>query len=447
MNLRFGSSGIRGKYPETVNPAVAFELGKLLPKTLGGTVALGRDPRHSGQVLKAAFVASALQSGARVLDYDMVPTPAIAYETKFHRASAGVVITASHNPPEYNGFKIFDSTGEALKDERSLFKAKVHGAKPLGKTPFAGVVQNRQPHSYVDMITQIRLERKWRVVLDPGNGAASLLGPRVYRELLGGVTSINSVPDGSFTARGSEPTEKSEKTLSATVVETRADAGIAFDGDGDRMFIVDEKGNRPLQDRVLASYISFLSRRSKGPFLVPLDASMAIDEVAEQHGARLVRGPVGDALLLQEMKKCGAKFAGEPSGAWIHYDHNSTPDGILSGLLFLKSVEEMGGPVSKGIEAVPQYSMIRHSVRYPPRLTRTKVESLARGLRRVLGTDSSTSIRFGLRVSTEQSWILVRESGTEPVIRVTGESKKSSEGLRVMRESLRLLRRVLKSRH
>jgi len=128
MNLRFGSSGIRGKYPETVNPAVAFELGKLLPKTLGGTVALGRDPRHSGQVLKAAFVASALQSGARVLDYDMVPTPAIAYETKFHRASAGVVITASHNPPEYNGFKIFDSTGEALKDERSLFKAKVHGA-------------------------------------------------------------------------------------------------------------------------------------------------------------------------------------------------------------------------------------------------------------------------------------------------------------------------------
>jgi len=143
MNLRFGSSGIRGKYPETVNPAVAFELGKLLPKTLGGTVALGRDPRHSGQVLKAAFVASALQSGARVLDYDMVPTPAIAYETKFHRASAGVVITASHNPPEYNGFKIFDSTGRGPQRREEPIQSQ--GAR--GKTPGENSVCRRGSES------------------------------------------------------------------------------------------------------------------------------------------------------------------------------------------------------------------------------------------------------------------------------------------------------------
>lgn len=446
MGLIFGSSGIRGKYPATVNPAVAFELGKLLPETLGQTVALGRDPRHSGSVLKAAFVAGALQSGARILDFDLVPTPVIAYETRSQKASAGVMITASHNPPEYNGFKIFDSRGEALKDESYLVKAKGARARPPLRIPIGGMVENRHPHLYTSMASQIRLERKWKVVLDPGNGAACFLCATVYGELLDRVTLINSIPDGSFAARGAEPTDKSEKMLATMVMETKADAGIAFDADGDRMFVVDEKGARPLQDRVLGCYVSYLSRRSKGPFLVPLDASMAIDEVAGEHGARIIRGPVGDALLLQEMKKRGARFAGEPSGAWIHLDHNSTPDGILSGLLFLRCIEITGGTVSKGIEAVPQYSMIRQSVRYSEKLTPTKVDSLERGLVGILGKDSSTSTQFGLRISTEQSWILVRQSGTEPVIRVTGESKKQLEVERIMRETLRLLRRVMKSR-
>jgi phosphoglucosamine mutase len=298
----------------------------------------------------------------------------------------------------------------------------------------------------MDMLSKNRFERKWRVILDPGNGAACQLSSRIYGELLDGVSSINSVPDGSFRARGSEPTAKNERALGIAVVETGADAGIAFDGDGDRMFIVDEKGNRPLQDRVLAAYISFLSAQSKGPFLVPLDASMAIEDVSESHEARIIRGPVGDALLLREMKRSGARFAGEPSGAWIHYDHNPTPDGMLSGLLFLKSVERQRKTVSKTIESVPQYTMIRQSIGYSKKLTRAKLVSLERGLQRLLGRDSSTSTRFGLRVSTAQSWILVRESGTEPVIRVTGESKQPSETLRLMRESLRLLRNVLKSR-
>ncbi len=445
MSLQFGSSGIRGRYPESVNPSTAFELGRLLPHTLGRTIVLGRDPRLSGPVLKAGFIASALQSGARILDYDLVPTPAVAYETRSQKASAGLMITASHNPPEYNGFKIFDSSGEALGDAGSLSGRKL-GAKPSVKFLSTGRTEKRQPQSYKEMLCKVTFDKSWNVVLDPGNGAACGLSGAVYRELLDKVTSINSTPNGLFPARGSEPTQKSEKMLSTMVVQTKAGVGIAFDGDGDRMFVVDEKGSRPLQDRVLASYIGFLSRGSKGPFLVPLDASMAVDEVANQHGSRLVRGPVGDALLLQEMKKSGAKFAGEPSGAWIHYDRNSTPDGILSGLFFLKAVEEMGVSVSKFVQSVPQYSMRRESVRYTGTLAKSTTDSLANGLCEVLGRDSEVSTRFGLRVSTDRSWMLIRSSGTEPVIRVTGESKDPREGRRIMEETLRLLRRVLKSR-
>ncbi len=445
MNLRFGSSGIRGKYPEEVNPTTAFNLGSLLPLTFGPAVAVGRDPRSSGLVLKAAFVSSALEVGARILDYDLIPTPSLAYETHSQGAAVGVMITASHNPPEYNGFKIFSSKGEALMDENSLARVSKTN-NPNFISHLKGKVESRYPYSYRDMVSKVTLKRQWKVVLDPGNGATSEISPLIYREKTAKVTAINSIPDGIFSARGSEPTESSTRALAAVVLETGSDAGIAFDGDGDRMFIVDERGARPLQDRVLGAYISFLAKTSKGPFLVPLDASMAIDEVAEKHGAKLVRGPVGDALLLQEMKKWNSIFAGEPSGAWIHYDFNPCPDGILSGLFFLKAIEESGTTVSQSLSQIPQYHMIRQSLRYSGKLTRSKANKIADGLKKLLGKGSTVRTRFGLRGSTESSWILIRESGTEPVMRVTGESKDSREGRRIMRETLRLVRRIMKSR-
>jgi len=283
-------------------------------------------------------------------------------------------------------------------------------------------------------------------VLDCGNGAASQVAPAIYRERLDKVTTINSYPDGGFPGRGSEPTKNSVRTLGSMVVETHFDAGIAFDGDADRMYIVDENGACPLQDRILASYIAFLSKKSKGPFVVPLDASMVVDEIAEKTGARLVRGSVGDAKLLREAKRLNANFAGEPSGAWIHRDYNSCPDGPLSGLLFLKAAETLGLSVSEMVRDVPEYHMIREGMKYTGKLSQARFSRLASGLKRILGKNSTVETKLGLRVSNETAWVLVRDSGTEPVIRVTGESKDRSEAMRVMRETLRLLRQVLKAR-
>jgi phosphomannomutase len=230
------------------------------------------------------------------------------------------------------------------------------------------------------------------------------------------------------------------------VVATGFDAGIAFDGDADRMYIVDENGVCPLQDRILASYIAFLAKQSKGPFVVPLDASMVVDEIAEKHGAKLVRGPVGDAKLLHEMKRLGANFAGEPSGAWIHRDYNSCPDGPLSGLLFLKASESLGLPVSEMVKDIPEYHMIREGINHSGKLSKSMISTIASGLKKILGKDSTTETKFGLRVSTENAWVLVRDSGTEPVIRVTGESKDKSEATIIMKETLQYLRQVLKGR-
>jgi phosphoglucosamine mutase len=351
------------------------------------------------------------------------------------------MITASHNPPQFNGFKVFNKFGEALDDETRVF------LKRPRRTPYRGdssIVQSAEPREYRGLLERITFRKNWRIVLDPGNGAASTLGPAVYRERLDKVTTINSYPDGGFPGRGSEPTRKSVEALGRMVVETQADAGVAFDGDADRMYIVDDKGVCPLQDRVLASYIAFLAKRSKGPFVVPLDVSMVVDEIAEECGAKLIRGPVGDANLLREMKRLGAGFAGEPSGAWIHRDYNSCPDGPLSGLLFLKAAESLGVSVSRMIEKVPEYHMIRESISYSGKLSKEIVSKLASILKGILGNEPSIETRFGLRVNTDTAWLLIRASGTEPVMRVTCESKERSEAKKIMRETLRLARRVVR---
>jgi len=441
LNLQFGSSGIRGKYPETVNSSVAFELGRLIPRIMGDELALGNDPRYSGPVLKASFLSAALENGSKVLDYGLIPTPALAYETRALKRSAGVMITASHNPPEYNGFKVFNKLGEALDDETRL--SLKSGTQPTYNARSSSV-EPADPREYKELLGRVAFRKKWKVVLDLGNSAASKLAPEIYRESLDKVTTINSYPDGGFPGRGSEPTKKSVATLGSMVVATHFDAGIAFDGDADRMYIIDENGVCPLQDRILASYVAFLAKRSKGPFVVPLDASMVVDEIAEKHGAKLVRGPVGDAKLLRETKRLNANFAGEPSGAWIHRDYNSCPDGPLSGLLFLKAAEDLSLHVSEMVKDVPEYHMIREGVNHAGNLSKSMTSTLASGLKKILGKDSSVETKFGLRVSTGNAWILVRDSGTEPVIRVTGESKDRSEATRVMKETLRYLRQVLK---
>jgi phosphoglucosamine mutase len=394
--------------------------------------------------LRAAFLSSALQSVTNVTDYGMIPTPALAFQSGRDGINGGVMITASHNPPEYNGFKIFNSRGESLEDSSILVQRQ--SATGGEQTDKIGNVKTAEPDEYEQRLKSISLKKNWQVVLDTGNGATCRLAPDIYEAVVGKATAINSHPDGKFSGRGSEPTRESLATLARIVRESKADIGIGFDGDGDRFVVVDEKGSCPLQDRILGSYLSFLARESKGPFLVPVDASMGVDQAVEPYGAKLVRGPVGDAKLLAEMKREGASFAGEPSGAWIHRDFHPCPDGLLSGLLYLRQLEQHGLSVSQAVEAIPEYQMVRKSVVLSIATGKIEGNSLSEGLESIIGGDASTDSRFGLRVSSEDSWVLVRESGTEPVLRITAESKKPSEASRIVKDALILINRVFKGR-
>ncbi len=435
MKFHFGSSGIRDRYPDVITPALAGELGRAIPASTGDRIAIAHDTRLSSPVLRSMFIASAMESGAEIFDYAIVPTPVLAFQTRARKFSAGVMITASHNPAEYNGFKVFTSDGEALDDESKILDDSISG-KPKRPSERFEVLK---PYEYLEMISRIALNRKWRVVLDPGNGAACGFSEMVYRNAGSSVTSVNSIADGRFPGRGSEPTRERLGLLSQMVGETGSDAGIAFDGDADRMVIVDEKGNCPLQDRALAYFVSHLARSSRGKvFLVPVDSSMVLEETVEKAGGRVVRGPVGDALLLREMKKQGSSFAGEPSGAWIHYDYNPTPDGILSGLLYLKALEEEGLSVSASLKDIPEYFMERRSIPFSTELNNQAVAMFESELVKIVGKGSKFSSEYGLRAASGDSWVLVRKSGTEPKIRVTVESRTKLEMDRIMKETIHL---------
>ena len=350
------------------------------------------------------------------------------------------MITASHNPIEYNGFKIFNSQGEAIEDSATLVPSR--SLKSKDERVVTSEVRPEEPTEYIRMLSKIRLTKPWKVVLDPGNGATGRVAASVYGDAVGKATFINSHPDGNYSGRGPEPTRESVSLLRIMVPESHADIGIAFDGDGDRFYVVDETGNCPLQDRILASYISFLAKQSKGPFLVPVDASMAVDDAVSREGAKLMRGPVGDAKLLAEMKREGLSFAGEPSGAWIHGQMHPCPDGLLSGLLYLRELERSGLTVSEALAEIPEYHMIRKSISIPNGAEGLDRTFLSRELEKIIGKDSYTDSRFGVRVRSEESWVLVRESGTEPFLRVTAESKNPAETDRIVKETLLLGNRV-----
>ncbi len=348
------------------------------------------------------------------------------------------MITASHNPSEYNGFKIFNAKGESLEDSSVLLDARPKETKP-DQSYRTGAVRVAEPEDYVKRLSSISLRKQYRIVLDAGNGATSKLAPEIFSAVAGSATAINSYPDGRFPGRGSEPTRESMAMLSRVVSQSKADIGIAFDGDGDRFYVVDENGVCPLQDRILASYLSFLAQETKGPFLIPVDASMAVEETVAQYGAEVVRGPVGDAKLLREMNSIGGVFAGEPSGAWIHREFHPCPDGILSGLLYLRQLEQHGLTVSKAVESVPEYQMVRKSVSLKKPIQKAEMEPLAEGLKTIIGNNAAVDLRFGLRASSDDSWILARESGTEPVLRVTAESKTLALTNRIVTEALVLI--------
>jgi phosphoglucosamine mutase len=255
------------------------------------------------------------------------------------------------------------------------------------------------------------------------------------------VTALNAQPDGYFPARKSEPTEESLRDLARTVLAIGADIGIAFDGDADRVAFVDENGVFVNFDRSLAAYSAFSLKRSGGGTIVTnVEASMCVETMTEKYGGRVVRTKVGDIYVSEAIKRERAVFGGEPCGAWVHPQFHLCPDGPLSAGLFLVALEEEGKSVSEFIAEAPEYITMRENITCKNDQKYTLIEKLGAALKTTFPDYTDFSKVDGVRLALRNGWLLVRASGTEPIIRLTVEGQSQGAAKDITQKATALIR-------
>lgn len=447
----FGSSGLRGLVNVDLTPDLAVKVGMAVGTFIkAGKVLVARDTRTSGLMIENALVSSLQACGAKVYCLGVLPTPALAFLTEKLGADAGVMITASHNPPQYNGIKIFDGNGMAYSEEQQgeIERLIEHGNFRMAEWPSLGeTLQVDKSGLYVKMILKNgRLKDRWHVVVDPGCGATSQIAPAIFKGLGCKVTALNAQPDGFFPGRNPEPNMETLRGLAETVKALGADVGVAYDGDGDRAAFVDENGVFADFDRVLAAYAAYTVEKShtKGKVVVTnVEASMCVERMVERRSGKVVRTKVGDVYVADAVKRFEAVFGGEPCGAWIHPQHHYCPDGVLSSVLLLKALEEEGKSLSEFVSEAPAYPVLRKNMPCKNEIKNAAVKKVEEQLKKRFPNHKGASNVDGVRLDLENGWVLVRASGTEPLIRLTveGESLKVAE--EIMEKTINLVADVV----
>ncbi|MGD6933947.1 MAG: phosphoglucosamine mutase [Candidatus Bathyarchaeia archaeon] len=449
MGKLFGSSGVRGLANIELTPTLACKVGSAVATYAKAKRAVvARDTRVSGVMVQDALVSGLISCGVTVYLIGVVPTPVLAYATRSLGADVGFMITASHNPPQYNGIKVLtpetlsyvDADQDAVEKILSENRYTLADWRKLGKT----ILHDACP-AYIEMAQKAAsLRKKWHVVVDPGCGAAYNVAPAMLKMLGCKVTALNAQPDGHFPARSSEPTVQSLRNLSDVVRVLGADIGIAFDGDADRVAFVDENGVFVNFDRSLAAYGAYILKRTGGGVVATnVEASMCVETMAERFGGKVVRTKVGDIYVSEAIKHDNAVFGGEPCGAWVHPRQHFCPDGPLSAALFLKALEDEGKTVSQFVGEVPEYITLRENIKCPNETKKKAVTAIAAIIKDDFNGYTDFSTIDGVRLALKNGWFLIRASGTEPLIRITVEGESEAVAKELILKASALIQRQI----
>lgn len=433
MSKLFGTFGVRGIVNKELTTKTALELGQALATDLGnrGRVAVGRDNRTSGVMLEEALIAGLNSGGCDALRLGLAPTPVLSFATRYFSCDAGVMITASHNPAEYNGIKFWDSDGAGFqrwreeKIERILSRGpKMVGWSKIGHSESAEAL----PH-YFDAIKKRvpKFKRGLKVVVDCANAVGNLVTPKLLRELGCKVISLNSQLDGTFPGRKLETVPENLEGLAKTVVSCKADLGVAHDGDADRTIIVDERGDIISGDRVFAHVaLHYLSGKTRPKILTTVATSSVLEDVATKLGGEVVRTKVGEPELVGELRKNGGDIAGEENGGVIFPDWLLCRDGIMTAVQFIAALDNTELKTSEFNLTLPVYFQIKRRLECP---NHKKAKVLDRLAKRFSG--HRISRKDGLRIEFEEGWLLLRPSGTEPIFRCFAEAKTEKQAKKI----------------
>ena len=425
----FGTNGVRGIANEYLDCELALQMGRAVSKVLGKTIAVATDTRVSSPMLKNALCAGLMSVGADVLDLGMIPTPALQHYIRNRpKVSGGVMITASHNPPEFNGIKCIASDGtECSKEQESdierLYKSKIEcvGWKDIGS-----ILQiNDAAEEYVESVASkvdTDLIRKSQIVavVDCANGASVQTTPMLLRKLGVRAITLNGDPQGEFPGHPSEPTEDNLEELKRMVVAVGADIGIAHDGDADRCVFVTEKGDYVSGDVSLALLAeAMIHKNGGGKVMFTVATSSLVKDITERAGGEVVYTAVGSPIVARTMASEGGVFGGEENGGVIFADHQYCRDGAMGAARMLEYVAKYGR-LGDRIAELPSYTTIKNAVYCPEDLKSKVISSIE--LRHENGRIDK---RDGIRIDYDDGWVLMRPSGTEPKFRIYSESRDS----------------------
>lgn len=431
----FGTSGIRGIVGQDITPEL-FSRVALASARAGGKLAIATDTRPSSQMLKCSFIAGALAAGSDTFDLGIAPTPALAYAA-WRTGEMGAMVTASHNPPNYNGLKLFSGGLELSREAESEIARKMSGPQaPAGWSnagsmfPAPSVLPEYLSFLEKAIAHKSIQKAKPRIVLDCANGAGSVATPPLLSRCGAHVIGLNCETGGHFN-RPLEPTAPSLATACSLVRLSGADFGLAHDGDADRVALIDERGRPVPQDVALALMIQYGIPKGKKPIATTVEASLIVRDAIRKRGAKPIITPVGSMHVSHEVHSKSLLFGGEPCGEYVFGGLAPAADGVASALMFAKILSENGSRLSMLASRFKQYPILREKFPCPNKKKEAAMKKISATLR-IPGKRSEID---GLRIDFPDGWVLVRPSGTEPVMRLTCEAKRQKKLSEVAKEA------------
>jgi phosphomannomutase/phosphoglucomutase len=436
MTKLFGTNGIRGVVNEDMNCNLALGIGMAWGTYLKRTkkrpkVAIGTDARLSNHMLKNAISAGLNATGCDVVDVGLVPTPTLQYAVKIKDYDSGVIITASHNPPNFNGIKGVASDGTEFSKDIEEEIEKIYFSEKFLLADWNDVgnlsVWDGSIDLYINGIlsnidVELIKQKQFHIVLDCGNGAGSLVTPILLKKLGCKITELYCEPDGTFPGHNSEPLPENLQELIKKVPVVNANLGAAQDGDADRAIFVDENGKYIWGDKSLALGAKYATKESGGIAVTPVTTSSCFDDVVKENNGKVIHTAVGSPIVARVMIDNNSVFGGEENGGLIFPELQHCRDSAMSIAKILEIMAKEDKKFSELIKDIPKYEVYKTKMPCPHDKKEIVMKTLAEQTKNdssVINVDETD----GVKLYVKDGWVLMRPSGTEPIFRVYSESK------------------------
>jgi len=432
-------SGLRGIVGESLTPEIAVRYARAFAATLPpGAIVISRDGRSSGAMLAGALEAGLAAVGRDVTNANVAATPTTGVLVRHLRAAGGIQISASHNPAQYNGLKLFSAAGRVIPAAHGEQVLTAYRSSAAASVPFERVgkldtcSETLEPHLALVLATidvdKVR-KRKFRVLLDANHGAGSLLGARLLEELGCAVTVLGGQPDGQF-AHTPEPTAENLATVLPQVIASAADIGFCQDPDADRLAIIDERGQYIGEEYTLAICADHVLRKRKGAVVTNCSTSRMTEDVARKHGVPFYRSAVGEANVVDMMLKHDSVLGGEGNGGVIDPRVVLVRDSFVGMALVLDAMAARAMQVSELVAELPRLEIVKTKVTLPREKIAGALASLEKHFK-----DAKADRLDGVRLDWPDKWLLVRASNTEPIVRAIAEAPTAREAQRLCDEA------------